>query len=222
MLAWGVILACHYTVAIPLTIWLLCGGLIGGVLGILSIKLIEYFKSRPITQTLSIWTVLNSGIQQLDPNGTRQLLLATVIATLSNLIRLIPAPVGLIMGLVMGNHLLASTIHNLRSAPTPQDNLELFEHRVRLIQQAIDNQIIFKNQLLLQKQLVTLPKYTLPHSSRPPSCSYTPYELTQSHIELKKIDEEIRTTNITILSLKQQLTLLIQDPNRVVENYIYE
>lgn len=149
LLAWALILACHHAVAVTLTIWLGIGFGAGLIFGIFTSTVLDPGNKSPINTS---WNLISSGLQQLDPYGTRQLLLATIIASVSALIYAIPQVMGAAIGFVIGNQLSASISYGLRlghHSTASQTHLE----RIEKIRRTIILYHILKNQMLLQKQI---------------------------------------------------------------------
>jgi hypothetical protein len=107
--AWGLIITCtglmygFEAVALPLTIGLACGLVFGIITGILTVKVFD--PSGEVT----IWNFLNQGIERLDPNGTRQIVLAVAITVLLAAAVVFPYVIGAVMGIILGNQLATKT-----------------------------------------------------------------------------------------------------------------
>lgn len=155
ILAWGLVLACHAPVALTLTIWLGIGFGAGVIWGIFSANVLD--KQNKYKHINSIWNLLNHGLMQLDPNGTRQLLLAAIIASISALIYAIPQTIGFIIGACIGNQISINTCYGIRLGEDAQYIIDPNLHKQKIAQlestinlyQSVCNQIRLQQQLLL-------------------------------------------------------------------------
>lgn len=97
--AWGVIITCtgllygFQAVALPLTIGLGCGAAFGVIAGILSVN------SFDPQGKYTLWNLLNQGIDGLDQNGTRQIVLAVAVTVLLAASVVFPYVMGAVFGL---------------------------------------------------------------------------------------------------------------------------
>ncbi|BAE81083.1 conserved hypothetical protein [Chlamydia felis Fe/C-56] len=230
ILAWALILACHHVMAVTLTIWLGIGLGIGVVFGIFTANVLD--RKNKYKNTNSLWNLMNYGLQQLDPNGTRQILLATIIASISSLIYAIPEAVGFTIGACIGNQIsiLISYGLRLRDDDNYVADRAAFDKKVANIQKAINFYQLVKNQMIMQKQLSaiatqqntpqmtsTLHSLQLQMNAPLPYIFDMPKMQHQDHLHFSDPDLVIASANQRILSLSQTLTYLRQEPNRVVE-----
>ncbi|QVE49220.1 hypothetical protein SBV42_00350 [Chlamydia crocodili] len=230
ILAWALILACHHTMAVTLTIWLGIGLGIGVIFGIFTANVLD--RKNKYKNTNSLWNLMNYGLQQLDPNGTRQILLATIIASISALIYAIPEAVGITIGACIGNQISILTCYGLRLGD--DDNYvadqEAFDKKVANIQKAINQYQLIKNQMIMQKQISAIaaqqnnPQMTsalhtlqLEMNAPLPYVFDVPKTQYQDRLHFSDPDIVIASANQRILALSQTLTYLRQEPNRVVE-----
>lgn len=99
--AWGTIIACtglmygFQAVSLPLTIGMGCGVAFGLITGILTVKV---FPSGRVTP----WNLLNNGIGQLDPNGTRQIVLSVAVTVVLAASVVFPYVLGALFGIFIG------------------------------------------------------------------------------------------------------------------------
>ena len=101
------------TVALPLTIGFACGIAFGLITGILTVKVFDP-KGK-----ITLWNLLNQGIEKLDPNGTRQIVLAVAITVLLAASVVFPYVMGALLGIFVGNQLAtkAGSSQNLGRDP---------------------------------------------------------------------------------------------------------
>ncbi|QEM74015.1 hypothetical protein ABCH17_01145 [Chlamydia abortus] len=230
ILAWALILACHHTMAVTLTIWLGIGLGVGVLFGIFTANVLD--RKNKYKNTNSLWNLMNYGLQQLDPNGTRQILLATIIASISSLIYAIPEAVGFTIGACIGNQISILISYGLRLGD--DDNYvadrQAFDKKVAHIQKAINQYQLIKNQMIIQKQISeiaaqqnnpqmtnTLHTLQLQMNMPLPYVFDAPKTQFRDHLHFSDPDFVIASANQRILSLSQTLTHLRQEPNRVVE-----
>lgn len=231
ILAWALILACHHTVAVTLTIWLSIGLGAGVVFGIFTANLSN--KKNKDERTTSIWNLINHGLQQLDANGTRQILLATITASISALIYAIPEVIGFSIGASIGNQISVLTIHGLRLGG--QDAKELDQDspiytQVLHIQKMLNHYQLIKNQMIIQQQILAIAQQQqssqltdalqtiqlhmhtpLPYVFDLPGSGYC------EHLHFSDPNLVIQAVDQRLLSLSQTLAYLKQDPNRIIE-----
>ncbi|HEY4832119.1 MAG TPA: hypothetical protein VIH61_06115, partial [Waddliaceae bacterium] len=106
LFAWGVIITCtglmygFEGVALPLTIGLGCGLLFGIITGILTVKV-------PFDETgqTTLWNLLNEGIERLDANATRPIVLAVAVTVALAAAVAFPYVMGAVFGIFIGNQL---------------------------------------------------------------------------------------------------------------------
>ncbi len=110
ILAWGVIVACSGTlygfeaVALPLTIGFGCGLGVGGIIGILMTTTIDPRNKWRGYNTG--WDLINSGVEKLDPHGTRQIVLAISVTVLLAASVIFPYALGAVFGILVGNQVV--------------------------------------------------------------------------------------------------------------------
>lgn len=230
MLAWSLILVCYHTIAATLTIWLGIGLGSGIIFGVFTANVLD--KNNKYKQVNSLWNLINHGLQQLDPHGTRQFLLATVIAAISSLIYTIPEAIGFSIGAALGNQLSIAAVYGLRLRDDEHSLGSDTLKKIQKIKKQINQYQIIKQQILLQKQIDALslqlnsPTITASlesiklHSNLP--LSYF-YDITYPHrndttLYPEHADTSIQVINTRILSLMQTLALLRQKPNHILED----
>ncbi|WP_201457066.1 hypothetical protein [Chlamydia sp. 17-3921] len=234
LLAWALIVACHHTVAITLTIWLGIGLGLGVIFGVFSANFLD--RENKHSNMNSLWNLMNYGLQQLDPNGTRQILLATIIASISALIYAIPQAVGVVIGFCIGNQISITATYGIRFGDEANYVADAKVHQKKLekIQRAINERQLLKLQLIMQKQILTLVEKSslevektelknslnllrlemntpLPHIFNLP-----PAESSATNL-LENLDTLIAKTNLQLLALSRQQLHLKQEPGRVME-----
>lgn len=229
ILAWAIILACHHAVAATLTIWLGIGLGAGVIFGIFTSNVLD--RQNTYKNINSMWNLMNYGLQQLDPNGTRQILLATIIASISSLIYAIPEAVGFAIGATIGNQISILTIYGLRLGDNSYvADQEAFNKKVVSIQNALNHYQLIKNQMILQKQISEIAQYQnsgeltsalhtlqlqmnfpLPYAFDAPDLEYN------DQLHFSNPDLVIATANQRILALSRVLSDLRQEPNRIIE-----
>ncbi|WP_235043340.1 hypothetical protein [Chlamydia pecorum] len=235
ILAWALIVACHHAVAITLTIWLGIGLGIGLIFwSFLVSNCLDRDNKNPNMN--SLWNLINYGLQQLDPNGTRQILLATIIASISSLIYAIPQAVGFVIGFSIGNQIGITATYGLRFGDEANyvADKQAHQKKIRKIKKAIYERQLFKQQLILQKQLQLIASKVLSEEDRqnmldplnslqlginiplPYIFDLPPEEGSRTHL-LDDIDLLIERTNQQLLSLSQQYLHLQQEPERIIE-----
>jgi len=142
LFAWGIIITCtglmygFEAVALPLTIGLACGLVFGIITGILTVKVFD-----PSGQ-LTIWNLLNQGIERLDPNGTRQIVLAVAVTVLLAAAVVFPYIIGAVLGHILGNQLATKTGsgRDLGTDPTKHKNeKEALKQQINDMEQKITN-----------------------------------------------------------------------------------
>ncbi|WP_213357554.1 hypothetical protein [Chlamydiifrater phoenicopteri] len=233
MLAWALILACHFTVAITLTVWLCIGFAAGIVIGIVSATLLD--KENKNKEINSLWNLLNHGITQLDQNGTRQVLLATMVASISGLIYMIPEVVGFIIGTCIGNQISIQACYGIQLGKESVRYLydpEAFEQRTNSIRHSINECQIFRN-LLINQEILTLLLKKYQSSSPEESLTHTvPIKLTglmnriydfsepsaPKPISLDNPKIAIELLEKSILALSVRLASITETPDRIVED----
>ncbi|WP_100934033.1 hypothetical protein [Candidatus Chlamydia corallus] len=238
ILAWALILVCHHTVALTLTIWLGIGLGIGVVFGIFTATCVD--KENKYRHVNSLWNLINHGILQLDPNGTRQILLATIIASISALIYAVPQAVGLVIGFSIGNQLSINTVYGARLGDEATYAIDRKAHQKRIenIEQAINQHQIVKHQMITQKQLNALIEahrsnqvdpeaanaftslklnlnQPMPYSFSMPECS-----VPSTYLDLNRNtpDDIIARADQCIMTLSQTLQQIKQEPDRIIES----
>lgn len=223
ILAWSLILICHSSVALVLSIWLGIGFGAGVVLGIISANFLD--KENEYPHLNSLWNITNHGLQQLDPNGTRQVLLATVIASISALIYASPQAIGFIIGAFLGHQTSSLAVYGYRfkSGPGYIADQELFDKQEKRIRQAIMQCRLIRNQMILQRRLDTLQKRAhRPGQSqtitiRPLTNRISLPEEMEHEILGKKPQVVIAMLDNKIAQLNQSLVQLYDRPTRVIE-----
>lgn len=113
-IAWGIIVAgigAMYgfnATALPFTIGISIGFGVGLMTGLLTVKVLDP-KNQHVNEEgwayNTLWDLINAGLYQLDPNGTRMILLSVVVTVLLWAASYLPTPIGLLFGLLMGNKL---------------------------------------------------------------------------------------------------------------------
>ncbi len=99
LLTWGVIISCtgllygFKAVALPLTIGLGFGAAFGLIAGLLSVN------SFDPEGKYTLWNILNQGIEGLDQNGTKQIVLAVAVTVLLAASVVFPYVMGAVFGL---------------------------------------------------------------------------------------------------------------------------
>lgn len=144
LVAWGTIISCtglmygFQAVALPLSIGLGLGLAFGLIAGTLTVCI------RPSGE-LSLWNFLNHGIERLDPNGTRQIVLAVAVTVLLAAAVVFPYVIGAIIGIVVG-HQVATKIGSGKNLGTDPEKIKAsFKQKMDTMQQQIDkmqNEII--------------------------------------------------------------------------------
>ncbi|WP_213318201.1 hypothetical protein [Chlamydiifrater volucris] len=233
MLAWALILACHFTVAMTLTIWLCIGFAAGIVIGIVSATVLD--KENKHKEINSLWNLLNHGITQLDQNGTRQVLLATMVASISGLIYMIPEVVGFLIGTCIGNQISIQTCYGIRLGQDAVQSLydpDDFEKRTNAIQHSINECQIFRNLLINQEMLsLLLKKHQKAAVENAPTFT-VPLKLTglmsriydfsnpeaPKPISLSDPKTAIELLEKSILALSVRLASINETPERIVED----
>nr|CRI42199.1 Uncharacterized protein BN1224_DC9_AM_00030 [Chlamydia pneumoniae] len=238
ILAWALILVCHHTVALTLTIWLGVGLGIGVVFGIFTATCLD--KENKHRHVNSLWNLINHGILQLDPNGTRQILLATMIASISALIYAVPQAVGLVIGFSIGNQLSINTVYGARLGDEATYAIDRKAHKKRIenIEQAINQHQIIKHQMINQKQLNALIEINRNNQTDPatanllaslklnlnqpmPYCFSMPEcGVTSSYLDLNNNspDDIIARADQCIMTLSQTLQQIKKEPDRIIES----
>ncbi|WP_284441875.1 hypothetical protein [Chlamydia gallinacea] len=229
ILAWAIILACHHTVAATLTIWLGIGLGAGVIFGIFTSTALD--RQNAYKNINSIWNLMNYGLQQLDPNGTRQILLATIVASISSLIYAIPQAVGFAFGATIGNQISILTIYGLRLGKgSSGEKQEAFKKNIVNIQNVVNYYQLIKNQMIMQKQIAEIAKHqnnealiNALHTLQLQMNSPLPYVVDifyrgyEDQLHFSNPDLVIATANQRILTLSQVLSNLRQEPNLIIE-----
>lgn len=108
--AWGVIVGFSgflygfKAVALPLTIGMGAGFVVGGLAGVLTTTIFDPLDKY--NGKNSAWDVINMGINKLDPNGTRQVVLGIAITVILAAAVIYPHALGAIFGVLVGNQLI--------------------------------------------------------------------------------------------------------------------
>lgn len=225
ILAWSLILICHSSVAVVLSIWLGIGFGAGVIFGIISANFLD--KQNKYPQLNSLWNITNHGLQQLDANGTRQVLLATIIASISALIYASPQAIGFIIGAFLGNQTSTIAIYSRRfqSGPGYIADQKLFEKQEKQIRQAIAQCRLVRNQMILQQRLDWLQKRcsrshvasTKTITIRPLTGRISLPEDLEDEIAHQKPKTAIACLDNKISQLNQMLVQLYDSPTRVIE-----
>lgn len=230
ILAWTLILICHHTVAATLTIWLGIGLGSGIVFGIFSANVLD--KHNQHKEINSLWNLIDYGLRQLDPNGTRQFLLATIIASISALIYAIPEAIGFTIGALLGNQLSITAVYGRRFREDEEEDSYTTSHlqQIHRLKTMINHYQIIKNQIILQKQLdliaqeqnsstlsSTLESVKL-QCNVPLLYLYDIVDPSDKVIYQENFEASIQTINAKILYLMQSLKHLKEEPNRVIED----
>lgn len=143
-IAWGIIIAgigAMYgfnATALPFTMGMGIGFGVGIMTGILTVKILDPKNSHVNKEGWAhntLWDLINAGLYQLDPNGTRMILLSVVVTVLLWAASFLPTPVGLLFGLLMGNKLATGIGYYGASPPilpeheyrTPEERLNIIE-----------------------------------------------------------------------------------------------
>lgn len=221
ILAWSLILICHSSVAVVLSIWLGIGFGAGVVLGIISANFLDKHNKHPHLN--SLWNITNHGLQQLDPNGTRQFLLATIIASISALIYASPHAIGFIIGAFLGNQtsILAAYGRRFKAGPGYVADRDLFNKQEKQIRRAILQCQLVRNQMILQKRLDILQRRSHNQTKtiiiRPLTDRISIPGDMGNDILYNKSKTAITILNHKIAQLKQSLAHLYDCPTRVIE-----
>lgn len=230
ILAWTLILICYHSIAATLTIWLGIGLGSGIIFGIFTSNFLD--RSNKYRQVNSLWNLINHGLQQLDPHGTRQFLLATVIASISSLIYAIPEAIGFTIGAMLGNQLSIAAVYGLRLREDESNLEDDTLKKIQDIKSKINQYQTIKNQIILQKQIdalaaeqhqpivaASLEAIKL-HYNVPLSHFYDITSPHHNHASLypEHADGTLQTINARILSLMQSLAILRHEPNQVMED----
>jgi len=149
VLAWGLIVSCtglmygFKAVALPLTIGIGCGLAFGIITGILTVKVFD--PDGKIT----LWNLLNQMIERLDPNGTRQIVLAIAVTVLLAASIVFPYVMGAVFGIMIGNQIStkAGSDQNLGSPPEKdikarenlKDNMSAMQQKIDLLQSRLES-----------------------------------------------------------------------------------
>ncbi|VVT42939.1 hypothetical protein BOKEGFJH_00464 [Chlamydia avium] len=229
ILAWVIILACHHTMAATLTIWLGIGLGAGVIFGIFTSSALD--RKNAYKNINSIWNLMNYGLQQLDPNGTRQILLATIIASISSLIYAIPEAVGFAIGATIGNQISILTIYGLRLGNNNYvADQETFNKKIENIQSALNHYQLIKNQMIIQQQISEIAQHhnnieltDALHTLQLQMNSPLPYIFDSPYgngglLHFGNPELVIATANQRILALSYTLMNLRQEPNCIIEN----
>lgn len=138
--AWGVVIACtglmygFHAVAFPFAIGMGCGFIFGGITGILTVTVFDDKKKKDFgieNQVVSdvrnktvkintLWDLLNHGIEQLDPNGTRQIFLAVAVTVILAASVVFPYVIGALFGIFIGNQLVTKAGQGRRLGKNPE------------------------------------------------------------------------------------------------------
>ncbi|SPN73239.1 hypothetical protein C10C_0050 [Chlamydia serpentis] len=237
ILAWALILVCHHTVALTLTIWLGVGLGVGVIFGIFTATCID--KENKHKHVNSLWNLINYGILKLDPNGTRQILLATIIASISSLIYALPQAVGLVIGFSIGNQLSINTVYGMRLGDKAAYAIDRKAHERRMenIQNAINQTQILKHQMVIRMQLnairealqntqensITTVLDTIqlqmhqpfPYCFSTPDCNLNPS--IQLDLNKKSPLEIIHVADQYIMTLSETLRQITLEPDSIIE-----
>jgi hypothetical protein len=141
ILAWSVVIVCSgalygfQAVALPLTIGFAVGLGIGGITGMLTNKIFDPQDQYRGKNT--IWDLLNFGIEQLDPNGTRQIVTAISVTVLLAASVIFPYALGGIFGLLVGNQVITKIGFNRDLGPDPLDQRRQVQDLRRQLQGAL-------------------------------------------------------------------------------------
>ncbi|MCH9628149.1 MAG: hypothetical protein S4CHLAM2_18040 [Chlamydiales bacterium] len=139
ILAWGVIVACSGTlygfeaVALPLTIGFGCGLGVGGIIGILMTTAIDPRNKWRGYNTG--WDLINSGVEKLDPHGTRQIVLAISVTVLLAACVIFPYALGAVFGILVGNQVATKVGQGRNLGQELSDE----ERHLRTLKSGIDN-----------------------------------------------------------------------------------
>ncbi len=227
-LAWSLILICHSSVALVLSIWLGIGFGAGLILGVISANFLD--KNNKYPHLNSLWNITNHGLQQLDPNGTRQVLLATIVASISALIYASPQAIGFAIGAFLGNQTSTLVVYGYRfkSGPGYIADRDLFNKQEERIRQALMQCHLIRNQMILQHHLDLLKRRSHHKSSlrisqsktitiRPLTDRVSLPEDIGSDLLCKNPQTAISILNNKISQLNQSLAQLYDCPTRVIE-----
>lgn len=138
VLAWGIVITCSgalygfQAVALPLTIGFGAGIGVGGILGILTTKIFDPEDKYRGKNTA--WDLLNIGIEQLDQNGTRQIVLAISVTVVLAASVIFPYALGGIFGLLVGNQVITKMGFDRDLGQDPRNR----RHQVTDIQRDLD------------------------------------------------------------------------------------
>ncbi|ANH78855.1 hypothetical protein [Candidatus Chlamydia sanziniae] len=209
ILAWALILICHHAVAMTLTIWLGIGLGIGVIVGIITSNFLD--KENKYKDYNSLWNWIHYGIQQLDPHGTRQILLATIISSISALIYAIPQAVGCVIGFCIGNQISIKATYQLRFGEEATYTLDkkAHENQIASIQSAINGYQLLKHQMIMQKQIQILLEVNQSANQNA--------VLSQTMDSLKLETSWPLPYTVDIAGLGRSQTWLSENPNTVIE-----
>jgi hypothetical protein len=138
ILAWGVVVTCtglmygFQAVALPLTIGLACGLAFGVITAILILK------AHDPTGNSTFWNWLNHGIENLDANGTRQIVLAVAVTVLLAASVVFPYVLGAVIGIFIGNQLASKVGAGLNlGRPQTKSEKELLRESIISLEKRI-------------------------------------------------------------------------------------
>lgn len=151
LVAWSVILICSgvlygfQAVAFPLSIGFAIGCGLGGIMGILTTTVLDPENHHNGINTA--WGFLNSGIEKLNQNGTRQIVLSISVTVLLAAAVIFPYALGGVLGFVAGDQ-LATKIgfqqdlgHDSHDEATRTRRLESLQEQLSKLQEQIEDEL---------------------------------------------------------------------------------
>lgn len=146
ILAWSIVVTCSgllygfEAVALPLTIGLGCGLVAGALVGLLMTTAIDPKDKWRGKNTA--WDLLNMGIDKLDQNGTRQIVLAISVTVLLAASVIFPYALGAVFGLLVGNQVVTKIGFGRNLGHDANDHhhrLRELERKIRSFQQELQD-----------------------------------------------------------------------------------
>ncbi|MEG3031409.1 MAG: hypothetical protein RR796_03995 [Victivallaceae bacterium] len=160
LLTWLIIIGCYGAlcgfecVALPFTIWMSIGFGLGFIFGIITATLLD--PKNKWNGKNSLWDLMNLGLLQLDPNGTRQVLLAVVITAISTSLVVFPQVLGAFLGFCAGNQLGVKMCYGIKLGTKDQLLSPKKSKEIKEYEEARTTHSLIKENLILKKHNLEL------------------------------------------------------------------